>query len=339
MPARQPSLATSLPVYRFAVCALFALACGGGGGGDTITTPPGNEPWIQKSSLPGGGLAGAASFVAQGKIYVGTGFRNGEIWDFYTYDPAADTWQALPPFPSAPRSNAIGFAIGSYGYIGLGYNCIGGSLCTFNYFSDLWRFDPTNFSWTRMADFPGTPRAYATSFVIGDKAYVTGGIHAGDNDLWEYDPATNAWTKKANYAGRCTGGQTAFSVAGKGYVGLGSTNGLCNDFWRYDPGANSWTAIADFPGTARSNAVGYATASAGFVIGGARDPSYPNDIWAYDVASNAWSQVATTYAGKGRSQMISGVVAQRIFIGLGTTSDTGGPESRFDDFWEYKPGS
>jgi N-acetylneuraminic acid mutarotase len=57
----------------------------------------------------------------------------------------------------------------------------------------------------------------------------------------------------------------------------------------------------------------------------------------YNVANDTWSQATTVYPGKGRSQMISAIVNGRIFVGLGTIDETGGPESRFDDFWEYTP--
>src|SRR2546423_11265296 len=247
--------------------AVLVSACGGDSGASSgPPPPPPPNSWVQKASLPGGPLAGAASFVVQGKLYVGTGFRNGFIWSFYEYDPTTNSWTNAMNFPADQRSNGIAFAIGDYGYVGLGSNFVCGGLCTFNYFKDLWRYDPRTFSWVRMADFPGTARGFAASLVIGDKAYVTGGSSANDYDMWEYDPATNSWTKKADYPGRCAGRSTAFSLAGKGYVGLGYSNGACTDFWRYDPSANSWTAIATFPGVARLDALGLSVGTTRLVV-------------------------------------------------------------------------
>jgi N-acetylneuraminic acid mutarotase len=112
---------------------------------------------------------------------------------------------------------------------------------------------------------------------------------------------------------------------------------MCTDFWRYDPAANSWTAIANFPGPARYDALGFSVANVPFIVGGARELNYLTDVWTYNPASDTWVQVQTTYPGKGRSQMIAAILAGRVFLGLGTNFDTGGPESRFDDFWEYIP--
>jgi hypothetical protein len=35
--------------------------------------------------------------------------------------------------------------------------------------------------------------------------------------------------------------------------------------------------------------------------------------------------------------MIAGIVAGRIFLGLGTKNYIGGPVDSFDDLWEYIP--
>lgn len=326
---------TVLKGLGYLLCGGLVLACGGDGG--TAPPTPAANSWVQKASLPDGPLAGAVSFVAQGKLYVGTGFRNGFTYAFSEYDPAGDRWTYVVPLPAAPRSNAIAFVIGDYGYVGLGSNFTCGTPCTFNFFKDLWRFDPRNWAWDRMADFPGTARSFASSFIVGDKAYVTGGSYANDYDLWEYDPVANSWARKADYPGRCVGRGTAFSVADKGYVGLGASNGYCTDFWRYDPSANSWTAIATFPGLGRYDALGFLVASTPFIVGGGREAGNLTDIWTYNSANDTWARLETAYPGKGRYQMIAGIVAGRIFLGLGTTSETGGLDTRFDDFWEYIP--
>jgi len=326
----------ALKIPGYALGGFLALACGGDGGTAPPPPPPASS-WVRKASLPEGPLAGAVSFVAQGHFYVGTGFRNGFVYSFNEYDPTLDKWTYVVPLPAAPRANGIAFAIGDYGYVGLGGYFTCGGLCTFTELNDLWRFDPRTWAWDRMADFPGTARRFATSFVIGGKAYVTGGSHANDYDLWEYDPAANSWTEKADYPGRCAGRGTAFAVGDKGYVGLGFSDGHCADFWRYDPSANSWRAVATFPGLPRFDALGFAVANTPYIVSGGRQVGDLTDVWTYNSANDTWSELETAYPGKGRYQMISGIVAGRIFLGLGTTSDTGGLETRFDDFWEYVP--
>jgi N-acetylneuraminic acid mutarotase len=306
------------------------LACGGD---DRVAPTP--ETWTERASLPEGALTAAVSFVLDDRIYVGTGLRNSYTGSFYAYDPARDSWATVASLPSDERAHAVGFAIGDFGYVGLGHNCVGAGLCSFQYFNDLWRYDPRDDTWTRVADFPGTPRAFASSFVVGGRAYVTGGGSFDQIDTWEYDPAGNSWTRKADYPGQCVGRGTAFSLGGRGYVGLGYSDGPCRDFWRYDPASDTWTAIATFPGAARWDALGFSAADVAYVASGAQDTTYLADLWSYDPADDTWARLPTTLPGAGRSQMIAGVVGTGVFLGLGTSDEFVGPTASFDDLWEY----
>src|SRR5665213_944306 len=80
---------------------------------------------------------------------------------------AQNTWTQLTNVGGDGRQAASSFAIGSYGYIGLGLNYE-----TTVLESDFWQYDPTSNTWTQMANFGGTPRFASVSFVIGNCAYV-----------------------------------------------------------------------------------------------------------------------------------------------------------------------
>lgn len=320
---------------RLALLLFLLAACAGDNTGVTLPPPP--NSWVQRASVMGGAVAGASSFVIDGKIYVANGFRNGWTNAVYRYDPALNTWAQLANTPTDVRANAIGFAIGGFGYMGLGSNCLGGGLCSFTYFKDLWRLDPTTTQWTRMADFPGTARANAVSFVIGDKAYVTGGSSANDFDTWQYDPATNTWTQKADLASPCNARAVAFSIGTKGYVGLGlGINGSCKSFWAYDTTANSWTQVDSLLGLPSNDAVAFTIGDTAFVVGGSITTSASvAEVWNYNATGNTWSKRQTTYPGKGVQQMSAAFAAGRIFVGLGTTSNAGGQADESDQLWEY----
>ena len=110
---------------------------------------------------------------------------------------AQGTWTQKANFGGIARAGAVGFSIGSKGYIGTG-SIIG------NVYSDFWEYDPATDIWTQKANFGGTARDRAVGFSIGSKGYIGTGYHDGIyyDDFWEYDPATNAWTQKADFAGR-----------------------------------------------------------------------------------------------------------------------------------------
>jgi len=100
-----------------------------------------------------------------------------------------NTWTQKTDFGGGIRYRAVGFSIGSKGYVGTG-NGIS------SYYKDFWEYNPVLNTWTQKADFGGTGRTGAVGFSIGSKGYIgTGvigqdinGVNLYDTDFWEYDP-------------------------------------------------------------------------------------------------------------------------------------------------------
>lgn len=99
---------------------------------------------------------------------------------------AIDTWTEKAAFVGgAGRFAAVGFSIGTKGYIGTGFTDTSVT-------NDFWEYDTVNDTWTQMANFSGGARYRAVGFSIGTKGYVGMG-YADDSgaykrDLWEYSP-------------------------------------------------------------------------------------------------------------------------------------------------------
>jgi len=80
--------------------------------------------------------------VVNGKAYVGTGLNdikgtNKAEKDFWEYDPAVGTngtWTQTANFGGGEQYGAVGFSIGSKGYIGTGAN-------SSSYLKDFWEYD------------------------------------------------------------------------------------------------------------------------------------------------------------------------------------------------------
>jgi N-acetylneuraminic acid mutarotase len=81
---------------------------------------------------------------------------------------------------------AIHFAIGSKGYVGLGYNSTG---VASGYYSDLWEYDPATNKWTQKADFTGAKATPKFSFANTSRAYVVSTQEIAPSnrgDVWEF---------------------------------------------------------------------------------------------------------------------------------------------------------
>ena len=237
-----------------------------------------------------------------------------------------NTWTQKTDFGGAARYAAVGFSIGSKGYIGTGWNS--------SYKKDFWEYDPVANTWTQKADFGGAARYAAVGFCIGDKGYIGTGtdLSALYRDFWEYDPGANSWTQRTNFEGGQPINAVGFSIGNKGYIGTGSWGSYQKTFWAYDPVASTWTQKADFGGTSRAEAVGFSIGTKGYIGIGKDATSRTKDFWEYDPTANTWTQKAD-FGGTARSLTAGFSLAGKGYIGAGWDSN----DNYKKDFWEYDP--
>ncbi|MHC1704131.1 MAG: hypothetical protein AB9846_09515 [Tenuifilaceae bacterium] len=249
----------------------------------------------------------------------GTGYGDQKILTTLKAD-----WLRKTDFQGLARHGAVGFAIGTKGYIGTGW-LTGGTFA-----KDFWEYDPITNIWTQKADFGGIARHSAVSFSIGIKGYIgTGGDGSTvQKDFWEYNPSNNTWTKKADFGGTARREAVGFSIGTKGYIGTGGNK--TKDFWEYDPTTNIWTQKADFGGTGRFYAVGFSIENKGY-IGTGYDGGVKEDFWEYNPSTNNWSQKAG-FGGGVRSGAVGFAIGTKGYIGTGYNAD-----KKCKDFWEYDP--
>jgi N-acetylneuraminic acid mutarotase len=206
---------------------------------------PATNTWTEKASLPVSAARALASGFSIGtKGYIGAGMFNSD-WDYYSYlrdlwewDQTTNIWTRKADIGGFGRYAAVGFSIGTKGYIGTGDTENGTRS------KDFWEWDQATNIWTRKADMEGLGRSLAVGFSIGTKGYIgTGDVFDGINglsarDIWEWDQVTNIWTRKADLEGDGRNSAIGFSIGDKGYIGTGFNLVLENslqDFWEYDP--------------------------------------------------------------------------------------------------------
>lgn len=158
-----------------------------------IFDPQGNPKWSLGKSLTinENGRSVFAAFSLDGKGYVSTGhlkyFNNhihyNDLWEF---DPAGNgTWTQKADYPGGKTRGAIGFAIGGYGYVGLG------SDENNNYKISLRQYNPNSNTWSLKTGYPASGRVYSSVVVSGEKAYIifgNSGNEIEDKYFMEYNP-------------------------------------------------------------------------------------------------------------------------------------------------------
>ncbi len=260
--------------------------------------------------------------------------------DFWEYDPAANSWTQKADFGGIARESAVGFSIGSKGYLGTGI------ISTSPYYvKDFWEYDPVANTWVQKADFEGIGRESAVGLSIGNKGYIGTGFNGEfpdlvNKDFWEYDPDSNTWTQRADFGGTARYGAVGLSIGNKGYLGTGNDLNFyfTKDFWEYDPDANTWTQKADFGGIGRFGAVGFNIGSKGYLGTGYYSNNYHSDFWEYAPELNTWMEKAY-FEGFPRYNAVGFSIGSKGYIGTGFNKGWWPNEDYIyeKDFWEYTP--
>jgi hypothetical protein len=316
-------------------------SCGNGAPSQGFTIAIGQKIWSQKADFPGIERWSGVGFSIGDKGYLVTGakYNNGAYIcnkDLWEYDPATGIWTQKADFGGAGRYAAIGFSIGTKGYVGWGL------MGPFSYVDDFWEYDPAVNSWTQKADLGSSgSREGGVCFSIGSKGYMgTGCNHkisygARLKDFWEYDPAADTWTRKADFGGSSRAAAVGFSIGSKGYAGTGFSSVYLRDFWEFDPSGNTWTQKADFGGTARQFATGFSIGNHGYLgTGHLGDATYDKckDFWEYSVENDSWTR-KSDFGGKAIWEATGFSIGTKGYIGCGNITG-----QQTNDFWEYDPG-
>jgi N-acetylneuraminic acid mutarotase len=248
----------------------------------------------------------------------------------YSYSPQSELWQEETALGNSNgaglnRGGASGFSINNKGYVCLGQGQ------TNAYFNDLWEFDPVTNAWSQKANFIGSARREAVSFVIDSIAYIATGedITGVQSDVYTYNPLTNSWAQKNDFTGGARKAAVGFTIGNHAFIGTGESNVLKNDFWMYLPATDSWIQKSSFPGTPRSGAVAWGSFPQGYIACGEDNTfSYKNDIWEYNYFGNSWFQ-RSTLPGSGRKHAMIFTINEIAYVG-------GGFNGTFlNDFYQY----
>ena len=190
--------------------------------------------------------------------------------------------------------------------------------------------------------------------VIGDKAYLAGGVSSIDrtagerlllsptDQLTRFDPRTETYEELApmpealNHVGVVVHNGDLYVLGGYADRVDAKTN---DDFYRYDAETDRWSQLPDLPAPRAAMAVGILDGEL-VMAGGARDRVPKDDTFAYDFATREWSRLASMHS---RREHVGDVVAgDRLYVlgGRSPRSLAVATAERFDlgaDRWETLP--
>jgi hypothetical protein len=262
-----------------------------------------NSSWTQIAPMPGVPRNSGAAFAVSGKGYVVTGYDGvNKLQDNWEYNPATNTWAsrkalsdpANSTLGSGARYGAVGFGIGTNGYICTGY--------TGSHTKDLWEYNPGTDTWTQKAYMnTSDKRRDAVAMVYGGEAYIVSGTNNGTvvTEMAKYTPGTDKWTKLRDianlssdnyddlYASIVRGSAVGFVIGDYGYLATGQNGSNINTVWEYNFKTDVWLQKTNFERSSRNAAIGFSVSGRGFVGLGTNSTYYfdnldefkPNDTY------------------------------------------------------------
>jgi hypothetical protein len=254
---RQTTLVAELYVTGFSIGSKGYFGCGWDGTykNDFWEYDPVANTWTQKASFPSTARWGAAGFSIGTKGYIGVGDVSGNgtgcQTDFWEWDQATNTWSQKASFIGAAVYGAVGFSIGSKGYIGTGYSS------TTSVHNEFYEWDQASNTWTQKANFGGAARYQATGFSIGTMGYI--GTGSAGNDFWGWDQTTNTWTIQSGFPGTAYNVCVGLSVGGKGYIGTGQPT--TQQFWEFMPCSVPAVTVSGLANICQGTGVTYVSSS------------------------------------------------------------------------------
>lgn len=205
-----------------------------------------------------------------------------------------------------------------------------------------------------MPTFAGGELTELTSFVVGGKAYVTGGRYDSDatkKDCYEFDPSSGTFTKidGMNYK---RFGAFSFVIGNKAYVAGGYDNSLVSQVECFDASTGTWlengslralylpssiTDDIDFYDDPldlrRRSAVSFVVDGKGYISSGVGVSGILADCWEYDPSTDLWTEKNSyEYNMNARYKANSFTLNAIPYILVGQSGS-----GYLDDMWYFEP--
>jgi len=160
----------------------------------------------------------------------------------------------------------------------------------------IYSYDPTNNTWTKEADYPGTDKNRVTTFAIGEDIYICLGRSAdadAERSCWIFNTQTNSWRRGVDFPGTPRGFARSFVIDNKAYVVGGiateetNTDNLKAELWVYDHTNTSWKRLNDLPNSLENSINASTIVYNGEVYYGFGS-AFDHSIWKYNPTNDSW---------------------------------------------------
>lgn len=199
---------------------------------------------------------------------------------------------------------------------------IGGRDASGKYQNDLWQYDATADTWSKVSSLPG--KARVKPVIISDNSSLYMGLgFSGESafadscflrDWWKYTPSSNSWTRLADYPDVHSNAAVSYIVGNRIYAIYGFGLGWSSKVMYYDITTDSWHSAGDNSDRAKPTFGGVGAQCNGRCFYGTGYRNANTRQW-YEVDLNRddWTE-RTKVPGKGRELCAGCATNEYIYI-------------------------
>lgn len=258
--------------------------------GTTLPITKGLSTLSIKTPLPSHRYESNAASIGN-DVFVAGGIFQPSVWlptnVFEVYHANTNAWETLAPLPHVAHHAGV-VSDGTYIYV------VGGDGVRIQALSFLWRYDPKQKMWIRLADMPTKRGAHGVVYHDGSIYAVGGADHKKKYTVMErYDIQTDTWHK-----------EKSMTVA-REHLGIAVTNGNIHVLGGYntdrfgsltthevyDTKTKQWSFATPLP----MRLCGFASSAVGdtvFVLGGEQGWAVTPTVFSYNTKTNVWTRHA-----------------------------------------------
>ena len=197
--------------------------------------------------------------------------------------------------------------------------------------------------WDRMEEPLYTRRYGATSFTLGNRAYICCGYvtdsllyNRHSKALQSFNPATNSWTTDScpDFPGYARSRAVAFVIGDTAYVGTGGENtNAYNDWYRFDRVSKTWNSNPIIGPISVYSAVAFSIGNYGYFGTGYNTGSIGLDtFFYYDPNVGQFFLMDYNFPGGNRYNALVFTIGNYAYFGGGINN-----EIVLKDFWKFDP--